>query len=71
MKTTTNWACTVVMAAALLAPPILEGQFRPAPGQSEDFSRGATTSRSNSTQRTSSPTTQTTGSSSMLLAGTQ
>ena len=40
MKTTTNWMCTVLMAAALLAPPILEGQFRYTPGQSEDFSRG-------------------------------
>ena len=40
MKTTTNWMCTVLMAAALLAPPILEGQFRTTPGRSEDFSRG-------------------------------
>ncbi len=40
MNTTTNWACTVLMAAALLAPPILEGQFRSTPRQSEDFSRG-------------------------------
>ncbi len=40
MKTTTNWVCTVLMAVALLAPPILEGQFRYTPGQSEDFSRG-------------------------------
>ena len=40
MNTTTNWACTVLMAAALLAPPILESQFRSTPRQSEDFSRG-------------------------------
>ena len=40
MKTTTNWACTVLLAAALLAPPILEGQVRYMQTQSEDFSRG-------------------------------
>ncbi len=40
MKTTTNWVCTVLMAAALLAPPILEGQVQYTPAQSEDFSRG-------------------------------
>ena len=40
MKTTTNWACTVLMAAALLAPPILTGQVQYTVGPSEDFSRG-------------------------------
>ncbi len=41
MKTTTNWVCTVLMAAALLAPPILEGQIpQYTPGPSEDFSQG-------------------------------
>ena len=39
MKTTTNWACTVVMAAALLAPPILKGQTY-FTVETEDFSRG-------------------------------
>ena len=40
MKTTTNCVCTVLMAAALLAPPILEGQVAYMQTQSEDFSRG-------------------------------
>ncbi len=40
MKTTTNWVCTVLMAAALLAPPILTGQVQYTVGPSEDFSRG-------------------------------
>ena len=40
MMKTTNWVCTVLMAAALLAPPILEGQIPSRSGQSEDFSQG-------------------------------
>ncbi len=40
MKTTTNWVCTALMAAALLAPPILTGQVQYTVGPSEDFSRG-------------------------------